>query len=138
MHEAVFLSLVQLQGEKCSLVVLVNKNIFWASCNCCVARLESKIAWKSIYDVFHIYLLHYQIKINITSNHFTPLHIRHNHCLKRVRIRSYSGSHFSRILPHSGWIRRDTNARKMRTRITSNTDTFYAVHNIKEIIEANI
>ena len=27
---------------------------------------------------------------------------------KRVRIRNYSGPHFSRIFPHSDWIRRDT------------------------------
>ena len=30
------------------------------------------------------------------------------HCVKRVRIRSYSGPHLSRISPHSDWIRRDT------------------------------
>ena len=30
------------------------------------------------------------------------------HCVKRIRIRSYSGPHFSRIFPHSDWIRRDT------------------------------
>ena len=29
------------------------------------------------------------------------------HCVKSVRIRSYSGPHFSRIFPHSDWIRRD-------------------------------
>ena len=42
-------------------------------------------------------------------------------CVKRVRIRSYSGPYFSRIFPHSDWIR------KMRTRITPNTDSFYAL-----------
>ena len=35
-----------------------------------------------------------------------------NHCLKRVRIRSYSGPHFSRIFLHSDWIRRDTECGK--------------------------
>ena len=30
------------------------------------------------------------------------------HCVKRVRIRSYSGPPFSRIFPHSDWIQRDT------------------------------
>ena len=30
----------------------------------------------------------------------------HKHSVKRVRIRSYCGPHFSRILPHSDWIRR--------------------------------
>ena len=56
------------------------------------------------------------------------------HWVKSVRIQSYSGSYFSGIFPHSDWIRRDTylsvftpNAGKMLTRITPNTDTFYAV-----------
>ena len=30
------------------------------------------------------------------------------HCAKSVHIRSYSGPHFSRIFPHSEWIRRET------------------------------
>ena len=30
------------------------------------------------------------------------------HCVKRVRIRNYSGPHFFRIFPYSDWIRRDT------------------------------
>ena len=30
------------------------------------------------------------------------------HCVKRVRIRRYSGPHFSRIFLHSDWIRSDT------------------------------
>ena len=38
--------------------------------------------------------------------------------IKRVRIRSYSGPHFSRIALHSDWIRRDT-------------DSFYAVYTTK-------
>ena len=53
-------------------------------------------------------------------------------CVKTVRIGSYSGPHFSRIFPNPDWIspysvRMQKNARKMRTRITPNTDTFYAV-----------
>ena len=59
------------------------------------------------------------------------------HCVKSVRIRSYSGPHFSlsrirteygetlRISPNS--VRMRENAGKMGTRITPNTDTFYAV-----------
>ena len=50
------------------------------------------------------------------------------HCVKSVRIRSYSGPHFYRIFPHSEWIRRircislysvqmGENARKIQTRI---------------------
>ena len=62
------------------------------------------------------------------------------HYVKTVRIRSYSGQHFSRIFPHSDWIRRGIspcsvrmreNVGKMLTRITPNTDSFYAVWPIK-------
>ena len=62
------------------------------------------------------------------------------HCVKCVRFRSYSGPHFSRIFPHLDWIRRDTisvfspnagKCGKMWTRITPNTDSFYAVFTIK-------
>ena len=59
-------------------------------------------------------------------------------CVKSVCIRSYSGQHFSRIFTYSNWIQRDTpylsvfsansgKSGQMRTRITPNTDTFYAV-----------
>ena len=61
--------------------------------------------------------------------------IRETHCVKRVRIRSYSGPHFSRIRTKYGEILRISpysvrmreNAEKMWTRITLNTDIFYAV-----------
>ena len=65
-----------------------------------------------------------------------PIHTLH--CVKRVRIRSYSGPHFSRIFrirteygeircisPYSVQMRE--NAGKMRTTITPNTDSFYTV-----------
>ena len=32
----------------------------------------------------------------------------HFHCVKGVRIQSYSGPHFSHIFPHLDWIRKDT------------------------------
>ena len=62
-----------------------------------------------------------------------------NHCVKNVRIWSYSGSHFSRNFPHLDWkreilrispysVRMWENAGKMRTRVTPNTDTFYATN----------
>ena len=51
--------------------------------------------------------------------------------VKSARIRSYSGPHFpafSRIWTDDGEIlRMRENARKMRTRITPNTDAFYEV-----------
>ena len=70
------------------------------------------------------------------TDHFRVRHVPH--CVKSVWIRSYSGLHFSCIFPHSDWVRRDNpylsvfspmrkNAGKMRTTITPNTNTFYAV-----------
>ena len=67
--------------------------------------------------------------------HFSIKYSKSTHCLKSVRIRSYSGPHFPPIFPHADWIRRDTgispnsvwmreDAGKMRTRTTPNTDTF--------------
>ena len=67
-----------------------------------------------------------------------PQFIRIIHWVKRVRIRSYSGPHFSQIFPHLDGIRRDTEylpvfspntgkSGKMRTKITPNMDSFYAV-----------
>ena len=53
------------------------------------------------------------------------------HCVNSVRIRSYSCPHSSRIFPassispYSVCMRED--AGKMWTRVTPNTDTFYAV-----------
>ena len=47
------------------------------------------------------------------------------HCVKSVRIWSYSGPHFSRIFLYS--VRMRENTGKMRTTITPNTETFYAL-----------
>ena len=57
------------------------------------------------------------------------------HCVKSVRIQNYSGTHFSRIWTEYGKTRSISpysvqmreNAEKMRTRITPNTENFYAV-----------
>ena len=43
------------------------------------------------------------------------------HCLKSVRIRSYSGPHFSCIFPHSDWIRTPYIAR-----MRENTDSVFS------------
>ena len=95
----------------------------------------ANIAWERTY-------LSYMKKKSIANKTFIASIIKGNinpsHCVKRARIRSYSGPHFSRIFPHSDWIRRDTvyvsvfspnagKCGKMWTRITPNTDTFYAV-----------
>ena len=65
------------------------------------------------------------------------------HCVKRVRIRSYTGPHFPRIFLHSNCIRRDTEylsifstnvgkSRKNADQNNSDTDTFYAVQTISK------
>ena len=41
-------------------------------------------------------------------NCFCGMFKRQKHCVKSVRIRSYSGPHFPRIFPNSDWIQRDT------------------------------
>ena len=49
-------------------------------------------------------------------------------CVKSVRIRSYTGPHFPAFgLNTEGYSRIQTECGKMRTRITPNTDTFYAM-----------
>ena len=54
------------------------------------------------------------------------------HCVKSVRIRSFSGPHFSAFglntKRYSESLRIQSKCGKMRTRITPNTDTFYAVY----------
>ena len=63
---------------------------------------------------------------SIQRHHHKPWH-----CVKSVRIQSYSGPHFFRIWTKYGdteySVRMRENAEKMRTRITLNMDTFYAV-----------
>ena len=58
-----------------------------------------------------------------------PKTFNSRHCVKRVRIRSYSGPHFNlsvyRISPYS--VRIQKNPGKMWTRITPNKDSFYVV-----------
>ena len=69
------------------------------------------ISISGINTVFFIALESSEISIFYVPTSYlkvNPLFISCSHCVKRVRIRSYSGPHFSRIFPHSDWIRRDT------------------------------
>ena len=65
---------------------------------------------------------------NIFSN------IQKNHGVKGVRIQSYSGPHFPLFglnkERYGVSLRIQSECGKMRTRITPNTDTFYAVNSI--------
>ena len=79
------------------------------------AELEKYIL--TIHKKLHYYLQKFEfcegeiIKFNVREVKFL-------HCVKSVRIRSYSGPYFPAFGLNTG---------KMRTRITLNTDTFYAV-----------
>ena len=56
--------------------------------------------------------------------------VMNKHCVKNVRIRYYSGLHFSRIFPHSEWIRRDAESFYgffLRSEIKINTYTGWKV-----------
>ena len=57
--------------------------------------------------------------------------INSKHCVKSVRFRSYSGSHFPvfglNMEKYSVSLQIQSKCEKMRTRTTSNSDTFYAV-----------
>ena len=57
---------------------------------------------------------------------------RHNHCVKSVRIRSYSGPYFSAFGLNAEWylvsLRIHSECGKIRSRITLNIGTFYAVN----------
>ena len=70
---------------------------------------------------------------NKTQNHKTPYMILPVtvHCVKSVRIRSYSGPYFPALRlnteRYSVSLRIQPECEKIRTRITPNTDTFYAV-----------
>ena len=60
--------------------------------------------------------------------------ICHKHCVKSVCIRSYSGPYFPAYGPNTERygvsLRIHSECGKIWTRITPNTDTFYAVHTL--------
>ena len=67
------------------------------------------------------------------------------HCVKRVRIWSYSGPHFFRIFPHSDWIRRDTeylfvfgpNAGKSRRNADQNNSQSMSYEPVYQLVKGN-
>ena len=55
-----------------------------------------------------------------------------SHCVKSIRIRSYSGPHFLAFELNTVSLLIQSEYGKMLTRITPNTDTFHAVLKIRE------
>ena len=85
-----------------------------------------------VVSFFELYYCVYSVKKNdlikqkleITASHHSWRSISKLHCVKSVRIRKYSGPHF----PAFGvYLRIQSECGKMRTRITPNMNTFYAV-----------
>ena len=75
--------------------------------------------WLCLKIIFYLYIAQDLFKIECFENScnlkafitfliFKNWSIWSIYCVKRVRIRSYSGPHFSCIFPHSHWIERDT------------------------------
>ena len=77
-------------------------------------------------------------KITLLHKKLRGLNTKKIHCVRSVRIRSYSGLH----LPAFGlntdiyhvFLRIQSECGKTRTRITPNTDTFYAVIAVKSVL----
>ena len=76
----------------------------WYTCFSIVLDLTAKLFHNDVlvncYEVAYVYSAHNYESFCTESSEI--------HCVKSVRIRSSSSSHFSRIFLHSHWIRRDT------------------------------
>ena len=109
---------------------------------CSKGYFQSKIEKPNNTNEFCMFELCYSHSQNIWDWLYFSWEIGHYwkslHCIKGVRIRSYSGPHFSHIFPHSDWIRGDVrylsvfgpNAEKCGKSADQNnseSDTFYAV-----------
>ena len=77
------------------------------------------------------FLLTILTKLSLTSIPLTSVGSQESHCVKSVRIRSYSGLYFPAIglntERYSVPLRIQSKCGKTRTRITPNTDIFYAL-----------
>ena len=95
---------------------------------------SSEAAWLSCFwFISHLFTAH-------SATHVSPLwffQVWFNkpyamHCVKRVRIRSYSGPHFSAfgLNTERHRVRIQSKCREMWTKITPNTDAFHAVSSV--------
>ena len=102
--------------------VLVTRNVT----SFCVDRLRTLIS-------------HFLVMVSMSDQQTSVIMSHYNsfsytsHCVKSVRVRSYSGPHFRAFglntETHSGSLRIQSECGEMPTRITQNTDTFHAVSN---------
>ena len=92
--------------------------------------------WKTAFFVFmSFHFFYFFYVLNLMSSLKVPhvlCDLSRFHRLKNVRIRSYSGRHFPTFGLNTGRysvsLRIQYECGKMQTRITPNTDTFYAVY----------
>ena len=102
--------------------VLVTRNVT----SFCVDRLRTLISH------FLVMVSMSDQQTSVIMSHYNSFSYT-NHCVKSVRVRSYSGPHFRAFglntETHSGSLRIQSECGEMPTRITQNTDTFHAVSN---------
>ena len=125
-------------------IFLIEKNV-WNSTENRKKISKSMIVFKSLINTFQIHkdcsnqqiffkflmdIFRLDTKDSVQDRHdhfkFITFFQIHKHCVKGVRIRSYFGPHFH-AFSYSVSLSIQSGCRKMRTRITPNTDTFYAV-----------
>ena len=64
--------------------------------------------WTSFYMIGTTVMTEIKTFHKLLQNFLVMFPKHKENCVKRVRVQSYSGPYFSRIFPHSDWIRRDT------------------------------
>ena len=103
---------------------------------CLVCLLDYSIAFgfKCYFAAYGKKIVHLNTESQIQTLHCNTYRgCSWSHCLKSVRIRSYSDPYFLAFGLHTD---RYEVCENIRTRITSNTDTFHAVPSIGEPISA--
>ena len=109
--------------------------VYWFISNVCKCFLEVYNcvlkAYEFILKAWKCILKAYEYDFKTYEYILRPKECICYYCVKSVRIRSYSGPHFSRIFLHSPYLSvfspKRENAGKIRDRITPTTDTFCAV-----------
>ena len=106
--------------------------------NCCLVFFKRKLTVFAVKDNIYMKNIIKKARNDTTDNNNKNIFTRNRemkmflsqlHCVKSVRIWSYSGPHFPvfGLNTERYSLRTQSECGKMRTRVTSNTDTFYAM-----------
>ena len=106
--------------------------------NCCLVFFKRKLTIFTVKDNIYMKNIIQKARNDTTDNNNKNIFTRNRemkmflsqlHCVKSVRIWSYSGPHFPvfGLNTERYSLRTQSECGKMRTRVTSNTDTFYAM-----------